>query len=327
MAVHKAQLISGIIFLIVGISSLLYYDYGIISFLFAFPQFFATGLFPLLCGLLILFRGILEAEKIKFSKLDDKLHIHANRIIPLKSFEPVEIDYESIHYSSLKYRETRTKRWLITFILILLTIEVHYQNAVDLFGHARIAPMLVLWPVMLGCGILIFIFTPKRWLEIADNKETLTIPYTKVSKEKREKILEILNVNIKQQEKNGVNQIMVNIQAQLMDFILGIFLLIFGCILLVSPIFYFGSFTRAITFTYGFKLMVRVINGDPFFTLNKAMEDKSFYLGCSPKFTYFYLITKSFRKIDKRTLSPLRFHLFEIFGDHIFDLSSNLLWL
>lgn len=313
LAFHKAQFISGIIFLSVGINSLLLYDLGMISFLFAFPHFFATGLIPFLVGLLIIARNLIEGEQVKVLKKRDSLQIEVKRIIPLKKFDPINFKISSLRYSALKYRETRTKRWLITFILILLTIEVHYQNAIDLLGHARISPMLIIWTIMLGFGIIIFVFTPKRWIEIANERETIFLPYSKTSQRKKKNLFKLLDIEAdKLIKRNKIDQVKFNIQSHLLDFILGIFLLIFALLLLIAPILYFGAFTRTILLIYAFKLILRVLNGDPYFSLIDRNKPNRFYIGSSPRFTYININTKKIKTQKSTSFFPLRFHMLEI---------------
>ena len=66
-SVHITQLLVGLLLLSVGVITVLHFDYGNISFLFAVPHFFLTGLIPTLISLLILIRNFAEAEKISIS--------------------------------------------------------------------------------------------------------------------------------------------------------------------------------------------------------------------------------------------------------------------
>ena len=308
--IHIFQIISGLIFLSIGILSLIYYDYGLLSFLFALPQFFLTGLIPLLIGILIIFRGFFEAEKVKIISNQDKLQIEVKRKINIVKFETIEIDKSSLKYTALRYRETKAKRWIIIFILVLFTIEVDFQNAVDLYGNARIAPMLVLWTIMSFAGIIIFTFTPRRFLEIANHEETLFIPYKNLSKQKLSTLLEILNINssILRTEK-VTKRIIHNLKVQFTDLLLGVYLLFLGILLMMTPTIYLGAFTRTIVIVYAMKLILRIINGDPYFT--KSMDNENLFFGDSPRLTFVNASSKA-RRTTSKTYKISRFHPFEI---------------
>lgn len=310
-AFHTAQVLSGFIFLSVAIMSLIFYDYGLLTFLFAMPQFILTGLIPLFAAVLILLRGFLEAESVSIEEKGDTLRIEVIRKIKrinLK-FEPIELKKDRIQYSAVKYRETRAKRWIIIFLLVLFTIEVHYQNAVDLYGYARIAPWLAIWTVLLFVGIVLFTFIPRRWLEIADDKETLFIPFKHLSDEKYGVFLKLLNVDTEIIKREGfMNIVFANIKTHTIAFILGLYLLFLGILLMATPVIYLGSFTRVIAIVYGLKLILRVLNGDPYFSNSK--DNENLYLGNSPKLTY--INSKVNEKEQIESISPMRYHLFEI---------------
>ncbi|MHA1148510.1 MAG: hypothetical protein ACTSR8_09720 [Promethearchaeota archaeon] len=308
---HTAQILSGLIFLSVAIMSFLFYDYGLLTFLFAMPQFILTGLIPFFIAVLILLRGFYEAENISIEEKGDKMRIEVIRKIQKLNFkfEPIELQKNAIQYSALKYRETRAKRWIIILILVLFTIEVHYQNAVDLNNFARIAPWLAIWTVILFCGIILFTFSPRRWLEIADDKETLFIPFKQLSNKNYETFLKVFNIDQEVLKRESFMEIILaNIKAHSISFILGLYLIFLGIFLMITPTLYLGSFTRVIAIVYGMKLILRVLNGDPYF--NKSTQNENLYLGNSPKLTFI-----KFRACEKKqiiSLSPMRYHLFEI---------------
>ena len=303
-AIHITHVIVGFLLLSVGIITVLHFDYGNISFLFAVPQFFLTGLVPTLIALLILFRVLTEAEKVSISSKNNTLELNGSWI--RKKNRKLKIS--SIQYIGLKYRETRMKRWIITAVLVVFTIEVHWQNAIDLWGYARIAPILLLCAIILSFAIVLFVFFPRRFIEIGTNEETILIPYRNLSKTKTQQLLEVLNIspdNINREKTIGI--ITNNIVDGLFSFIFSIFLLIFGIILTITPVIFYGSFTRSIGIILGMKLLLRVINGSPFYY---KTENDEIYIGRSIQFTF---IKTSKAEVDQRiSFSPLRFHYFEI---------------
>jgi hypothetical protein len=144
-AIHVAQIITGLIFLSIGIISAIYYDYGLLVFLFAIPQFFGTGLVPTLIALIFLSRAFIEAEKVFVSSNSEKISIRTFWIKKKK----IEVKKADVRYIGLKYRETKTKRWIIVFLLVLFTIVIFYQNTIDLWGFARIVPMLLAGTILM----------------------------------------------------------------------------------------------------------------------------------------------------------------------------------
>ena len=312
LAFPRAQTLSALLFLAVGILSLIFYDYGLISFLFAFPQFFLTGFIPLMVGLLILIRNLTEAEEVKLSAENGALHIDVQRKIKSKTFPPLTIDHSKIKYLALKYRETRTKRWFIIFILLIITIEVHFQNAVHLYPHARIAPLLIIWTIMMSIGIIIFTFTPRRFIEIADDKETFFLPFTSLKEEQKKVLFTILNLDdvnsSRLRNRSIISTIVDNILKFPLQFFLGMILLYLGVLLLVDARLYLGSFTRVLVIIYAMKLLLRTFNGEPFFFFFNP--SKAIYRGLSIKLTFINAFDAP--ETEKESISPLRYHIFEI---------------
>ncbi len=312
-AIHISQLISGIIFISIGISSLIFYDYGMLSFLFALPHFFLTGLLPLIIGLIIVLRDIFEAETISISKTDDKIIIDVKRFIKLIKFPKIELDSNSIKYFGIKYRESKAKRWLIIFLITLITIEVDFQNAYDLWGYARIAPMLIVWTILSFIGIILFTFTPRRYIEFADDEKTIFLPYKNLSENVMNILLEIFrsdNILVKYYTISRFKKIKENIRINLFDFILGIYLLILGIMLMIPSLLFLGSFTRTICIVFGLKLLLRSLNSGDKFNNMEVSENNKVYLGGSPKLTFIKTFNPNTKQL--KDISITRFHPFEI---------------
>jgi len=303
-AIHVAQIVAGLIFLSIGIISAIYYDYGLIVFLFAIPQFFATGLVPTLVAILFISRAFIEAEKVFISSNGEKISI---RTFWIKK-KNVDVKKEDIRYIGLKYRETKTKRWIIVFLLVLFTIVVFYQNTVDLWGFARIVPMLLVGTILMVVGILIFVAFPRRFIEIGTIGATILVPYRNQSREKTLRLFEILGVSFEPiEEQSGVQIVLSNIKSQLIEFIIGVFLFTIGIIFTITPLFY-GEFTELVSITLGLKLLVRVIGGEFIYEIT---SQENLYLGRTIRFTFIH--TKK-SEIDRQVNnSPLRFHPIEIF--------------
>lgn len=234
-ALHLVYIIVIIIFLTVGIITLLYYDYGLLSFLFALPQFILTGAVPILVAFLLIYIAIYEAERVSISSNGETLTVQVSLI--RKRTKQYELS--SIKYIGLKYKETKTLRWMIIFVLILITIEILLQNTIDLLGFARIAPILLICTTLMFIGILIFVFFPRRFIEIGTDDETIYIPYKNLSRSETEKLLQILNVSsdILEQQKY-TEKLYRNIISQFSNFILSTFLIGIGVVLIATPIFF-----------------------------------------------------------------------------------------
>ncbi len=305
-AVHITQIIAGIIFLSVGIISLVFYDYGMLVLFFTLPHFFLTGMIPMLFGLLILLRNMLELEKVTLSSDDETLKINVtwNKTVREKTRE---IKITDIQYTEFKYRETKTKRWLMIITLVFFTIEADYQNAIDLLGHARIAPLLVLFTVLMFIGIVIFTFFPRRFVEIGMKDEIILIPWKNQPPEKVEMLNQILKISSGVKKRNKPLEILFsNILSHLSSFILSLFLIFLAILLMVTPLF-MGSFTRVLALTYGMKLLLKTVNRSPYYC---SSDKNKLYMGCSLSLTF--LQTVEAESDTKITFSPLRFHPFEI---------------
>lgn len=303
-AIHITHIIVGAIFFGLGVYMAIYWDYGLLVFLFAIPQFLATGLIPTLISLLLLYRAFVEAENVTISSSGEKLSVKTSWIRK----KSVQYDFNDIKYVSLRYRETRAKRWLIAFMLLLFTIYGFYQNAVDLFGYARLAPALVIGTIIMTVGTLIFIAFPRRFLVIGTNEETVLIPYRNQPREITLKMLEILKVDLKTIEEQKSSDILLdNIKSNILDFILGIFLITFGILLLTMPIYY-GYFVELICLSFGLKLLSRIFNGEPYYDIS---SQDNLYLGRSPfRLTFIKAYKPDIERI--KSVSPLRFHPLEI---------------
>lgn len=306
--IHMTQVISGLIFLAIGIVSLIFYDYGLISFLFAIPQFFATGFIPLLIGFLIIVRNLLELESVTFSSRgDDGFKLITKRKCLIGSKE-LKFDFSDIQYVGLKYRETKSKRWLIVILLVLVAIEIDYQNAMDLIGYARIAPLLVLYTILMFTGIVLFAMFPKRFIEIGTPEKKYLIQYKELKNNELENLLSVLMVDLNQIIiHDSIKQAIRNVKSELVNFILGVFLLCLAILLMVGPLYY-GYFTRIVAFAYGLKLMLRSINKGQHYSSSK--DGNSHYMGSSLRLTF--IKTKNADFSSKIDVNPLRFHLFEI---------------
>ncbi|MHA1438039.1 MAG: hypothetical protein ACTSPD_10725 [Promethearchaeota archaeon] len=305
-AIHKTQIIVGTMFLSVGIISLMFYDYGMLTFFFALPHFFFTGMLPLIFGFIILLRTLIEAEKVSISSNEKIFEIKSTWIKKKK----VDLDIDSIHYFGIKYRETRFKRWMIIFLLNLITIEVLFQNSIDLWGFARIAPLLVLFTIIMFTGITLFVFFPRRYLEIGTSEQSFFILYKSLSNLQMKKLFQLLRINqedVKNQKKIK-EKLIENIKFKFSDFILGIFLIFLTICLMIFPSLFLGSLTRAIALTLGMKLILRVLNGDSYFKIRD--KNNHLFLGNSIKLT-FLKINKSDQK-NSQYFSPERFHILEI---------------
>lgn len=303
-AIHFIQLLVGFLLLSVGVITGLYYDYGNLSFLFAIPQFFLTGLVPTIFALLILIRVFLEAERIAISSDDEIIYLKGRRI----KKQTLKFDLGSIQYYGIKYRETRYKRWIIITILVLFTIEVHLQNAIDLWGYARIAPILLICTIILTLAIVLFVSFPRKFIEIGTNDERILIPLQRLSKLRTQKLLKILKVEPDLLKREGL---MKNLYRNIIDgfstFITAIFLLLFGIILSFNSGLFFGSFSRAILIVLGMKLLLRVFNGDPYYFKN---SEASIYIGRSLHLTF--IKTFDGEEKQQKCFSPLRYNPLEI---------------
>ncbi len=305
LAFHKSQFVAGVLFIIVGVVSLVYYDYGLLTFLFAFPQFFVVGLLPMLAGIIIVVRILLETERVEIISTDDYLTVNAGWI----KKKTIKFEKSTMKYSALRYRETRAKRWVIAVSLMTIAVEVILINAVDLYGYARIAPILSILFVLIIIGIIIFIFFPRRYIEIGINERTVFIPYKNLSKTQVNTLLQMFDLNpdlIKRQDIKDIIQ--RNITSQVSTFVLGVFLLFLGILFSASAVFYYGTFTRVIALALGMKLILRVLSGVPFFN---ETNDQNFYLGQSPRLTFIKTIDVEVN--TENSFSPLRYHPLEIF--------------
>ncbi len=302
-AIHLVYIIVSIIFLTVGIISLLHYDYGLLSFLFAIPQFFLTGALPILIALLLIFMAIIDSEKVSISSNEDTLTVQVSLI--RKRTKKYKLS--SIKYVGLKNKETKTLRWIIIFVLMLITIEILLQNTMDLLNFARIAPILLICTILMFIGIPILILFPRRFIEIGTNEESIFIPYKNLPRSKTEKLLQLLDVSTNILEQPTIfRKIYRNIRSQFLNSILSIFLIGIGIILIITPLF-FGTFTRVITLTLGLKLFSRIINSDRYFPVS---ETENLYLGDSLRLTF---MQTTDAKVERtKSLSPLNFHPLEI---------------
>jgi hypothetical protein len=302
-AIHVAQIITGLIFLSIGIISAIYYDYGLLVFLFAIPQFFGTGLVPTLIALIFLSRAFIEAEKVFVSSNSEKISIRTFWIKKKK----IEVKKADVRYIGLKYCETKTKRWIIVFLLVLFTIVIFYQNTIDLWGFARIIPMLLAGTILMVFGILIFVAFPRRFIEIGTIGAIILVPYRNQSRGKTLRLFEILGVSFEPiEEQSGVQIVLSNIKSQLIEFIIGVFLLTIGIIFTITPLFY-GEFTELVSITLGLKILVRVIGGE---FLYEITSQENLYLGRTLRFTFIH--TKESEIEHHINNSPLRFHPIEI---------------
>ena len=303
-AIHFTHIIVGLLLLSVGVITLIHYDYGIINFLFAVPHFFLTGLIPTLLSLLLLFRVFTEAEKVSISSSKTTLNLNG-KWIKRKS---LRYDFSSIQYVGLKYRETRFKRWSIVALLVLLTIEVHWQNAMDLLGHARIAPILFICTVLLSIAIVLFVSFPRRFIEIGTNDNTILIPYRILSKDKQIQLLNLLKLSPDHFYRDkSITILYNNILDGFSSFLMGVFLMGFGIVLALTPAIFYGSFTRTIAIVLGMKLILRVLNGDPFYFKS---NEKNLYIGRSLRLTFIKTVDATTKV--KTCFSPLRYHFLEI---------------
>jgi len=303
-AIHFIQVIVGVLLLSVGVITVLHFDYGNISFLFAVPQFFLTGLVPTIFSLLILLRVFLEAERITVSSDDKAIYLKGRRI----KKQTLKLDLDSIQYYGIKYRETRYKRWMIIAILVLFTIEVHWQNAMDLWGYARIAPILLICTILMTSAIILFVVFPRKFLEIGTNESRILVPLRHLSTLKTQKLLKILKIkpDILKRDK-PLKIIYKNIIDGFFTFVMGLFLLIFGIVLCLTPAIFFGSFSRTIAVLLGMKLLLRVSNGDPYYF--KSGED-SLYVGRSIHLTFIKTLVGEAKQ--QKCFSPFRYHPLEI---------------
>lgn len=303
-AIHFVQLLVGFLLLSVGVITVLYYDYGNLSFLFAIPQFFLTGLVPTIFALLILMRVFLEAERIAISSDEKIIYLKGRRL----KKQALKFDLASIQYYGIKYRETRYKRWIIITILVLFTIEVHWQNAMDLWGYARIAPILFICTIILTIAIVLFVSFPRKFIEIGTDDERILVPLQRLSKLKTQKLLKILKVEPYLLKREDLLKILyMNIIDGFSTFITATFLLIFGIILCLYPGLFFGSFSRTILVVLGIKLLLRVLNGDPYYFKN---SEDSIYIGRSLHLTF--IKTLNGEEKQQRCFSPLRYNPLEI---------------
>lgn len=286
---------------------LIFFDYGMLVLFFALPQFVLTGAVPILLAVLLLVRNIFHAENVSLSSDHNSLTLKTSWIYKRFKQQVVKLDNASIKYIALKYKETKTKRWLIIAVLMLITIEIFLQNAIDLWGFARIAPLLVIGTILMFLGIVLFTFGPRRFLEVGTNEESIFVPFKNLSKEKTQALLTILHLpaNIGD-KKSYIKEIYKNIHAQLSDFVLGVYLIIIGLIFSFTTLFY-GSFTRIVAIIFGMKLILRVLNGEPIFTTS---AEKDLFIGCSPKLTFLKTTESDIER--NKSFSPLRFHPLEI---------------
>ncbi len=301
--IHYISILAGLLFFAVGILTLLHYDYGLLSFIFAFPQFFLTGLVPMLVALLLFLMAIIEAERVSISSNEETLTVQ----VSLLRKTTIHYDLSSIKYVGLKYKETKTIRWMIIFALMLITIEVLLQNAIDLLGSARIAPLLIACTILMLIGIVIFVFFPRRFLEIGTSEETIFIPFHNLPRSEMEKLLQILTVNpTLLDRRKSTKKIYGSLISQFPNFILSIFLIALGITLVVTPLF-LGAFTRVLVLTLGIKLLTRILNADRFTLLS---DGDHLYLGDSFRLTF--MKTTATNVAREKSFSPLNSHPLEI---------------
>lgn len=298
-----AYIVVSALFLMVGIFSLLFFDYGKINFLFPFDHFLFTGVVPIFIALCLQIVVILDSQRVLISSNGKQITVQTKLI----RTRTVEYECSNIKYIGLRFKETKTLKWIFIFTLILTIVEILIPNTIDLYNTARIAPILLIFTILLSLGTIIFIFSPRRFLEIGTNDEIVLIPYQNLSSSQRVELLNVLGINKTHlQQENFSKRLVKNITSQLLNFTLGCFLFLVGIIFVSTPLF-FGAFTRVIMLSLGLKFISKVFNNEFF---NSSPYDQNLFVGESVRLTF--LQTRGSNLRYKKFYAPLKWHPLEL---------------
>ncbi|MHA1683748.1 MAG: hypothetical protein ACTSUE_22610 [Promethearchaeota archaeon] len=311
-AFHKSQFVAGLLLLLVGFMGLIFLYRGLIFFCFAFPPFIWMGLVPMIFGIIFTIRSFLSAEKIEVIHSNGKWSFNSSQGFG-KAFS---INQEEILYMRTIFRESKVMRWFAALVLFEIAFEVHYENGIDLWGHAIIAPILIISFILTSLATTIFLLAPREYIEIGTTSHSyyIPLPNMKNAVNLRQQVLDSLGFgktkgasNIERKTR-GFSWI---VKHEPLSLLMGTTFIALAVALSVCDSFFLGDFTTTIITVLGLKHVARLITRSKYinctsFVANGGIEESNIRVNftrihflelASYGYVLYHLIRQGFRPI------------------------------
>ncbi|MEX2682613.1 MAG: hypothetical protein Q6373_013515, partial [Candidatus Sigynarchaeota archaeon] len=169
---HWGQLVAGLLLLLVGIAGFIVHPGGLIYFILPLPSYIWVSLVPLVAAIVLIIRALVMADRVTLAWEGDVLRVETRRLWVVHT----NIRKEDIRYIDIRHLESKVLRWIAAFMLLLTSHEIHFKNGIDLLGHADIAPFLLLCFAIVCIALVVYIATPRHFLEIGTDRDAYFVP-------------------------------------------------------------------------------------------------------------------------------------------------------
>ncbi len=261
LALHLGQLVAGLLLLVVGVAGFIVRPGGLIYLILPLPTYIWVSLVPLAMATLFIFRALVMAEWVTLAWEGDVLKVEARRLWVVRA----SIRRHDIRYVAIRHLESKVMRWLATFVLLLVSYEVHFTNGIDLLGHASVAPFLLLCFAIVCAALAIHVATPRHTVEIGTDSESRFIPLPARGSKGREiadvaRLLGFHDDTISGITRKG--NALVVLQNSAFPLATGLAFILIAVALAANRSWYFGDFAVPVFALLGAKWLADALLGD-----------------------------------------------------------------